>query len=64
MLEAIMGVEGGEGWHFNQNPQVESINADNFEAAARALKAKFDDKLWDAEGLKPEEIPRVQYQLA
>ena len=49
-----MGVEGGEGWHFNQNPQAESINADNFEAVASALEANFDDKLWEAEELKPE----------
>ena len=38
-----MGVEGGGGWYFDQNPQVDSISVEDYEAAARVLKVKFDE---------------------
>ena len=65
MLEAILGVEGGVGWQDENSPGQaskaklqEDPFSDNFiKAAAKKIKAKVDDRLWEQEDLKPEEIP-------
>ena len=73
MLEAIMGFEGGggpfwEGWG-DPNSKVEWSIYDHIPPddpfatqsigarIAKAMEAKFDDILWKAEELKPEEVP-------
>ena len=49
MMDAIMGPEGGEGWMFNTDESQTRL--------AKVMKVKVDQKLWDEEELRPEEVP-------
>ena len=64
MLEAVMGFAGGEGWIDKENWTIyDHISLDDpfapstSQAIASAMKVKFDDRLWDAEEMKTDEIP-------
>ena len=64
MVDAIMGVEGGEGWYWNRdNAQGEAINVaacvNRVVNSTHVMKAKFDSKLWDTEEIKEDEIPEA-----
>ena len=69
MLAAITGFEGGEGLFWNNTGEDKVWNTapldDPFapvvsDAVARATKVKFDERLWEEEELKPEDLPDDQ----
>ena len=60
MLEAVMGPEGGEGWLWNTRSEEDNNTDppdDLLATVSKAMVQKIDQRLWEVEDLKPEEIP-------
>ena len=59
-LDAVMGFEGGEGCHWDEDPERKEYYGDDPMATLLEIqmkKAKISEKLWQEEDLKSEEIP-------
>ena len=59
-LDGVVGFEGGEGWHWGQDPEKTKNYGDEpmvTLSEAQMRKAKVSENLWLEEEVKSEEIP-------
>ena len=55
-----MGLEGGEGWLWNTISEDEKNTDppdDPLATVSKAMVQNIDERFWEAEDLKPEEVP-------